>query len=359
MIHPSHASEIMPRSRTSPTRSRSIKEADRPLRIAIVGAGLGGLACACALQQSCAGAGVAITVFERQSCIDDGYGGEIELRCEGPSALNELCGPSTWELLRASSNSSRPYSVPIRCVRRLLADRLHCGTIIYGAAVARQLQASVPGKNSADHTSMVHGVLADGSVTAAFDLFIDASGLAALPPPSPPHGTRATRNAGMSTTTDAYDLRISDASLAIGDARLARRGGRNTLLGLWGSIVDGVRRNRHGGDDALRDGVALGRILGECALRGRRPKDAGRFSRGCYPCLRESRGGAHLDADVERHSPRVKVWAQPTDPRVALRWVRGLLLLLSTWALIGALLGKRWEATRATPIAQFAYAIQR
>ena len=210
----------------------------------------------------------------RQSCIDDGYGGEIELRCEGPSALNELCGPSTWELLRASSNSSRPYSVPIRCVRRLLADRLHCGTIIYGAAVARQLQASVPGKNSADHTSMVHGVLADGSVTAAFDLFIDASGLAALPPPSPPHGTRATRNAGMSTTTDAYDLRISDASLAIGDARLARRGGRNTLLGLWGSIVDGVRRNRHGGDDALRDGVASAGSLAS-ALEREKTKGCG------------------------------------------------------------------------------------
>ena len=262
---------------------------DGPLRVGIIGAGLGGLACACALQQSEASA--TITVFEQQKSIDDGDGGEIELRRAGPSVLNELLGSAdAWSRLRAESNSPRRWSVPIRSVRRCLAAELarSGGAMQYGVEVARLVQEEASfadGTPPAESQRPTHGELADGTVTGAFDFVVDARGFLgrrSLTSPS----RRATSSRSTADGADRERLganrfhgmpscavrgyRASDAHAAIGDATVARccndRGG---LVGTIGSILLGVRRDRHGGDDALRGGAALGRMLGECAARGR------------------------------------------------------------------------------------------
>ena len=172
-------------------------------RVAIVGAGLGGLACACALSRS-----TDVTVYERDSDIDQGDGGELQLR--GMAATFAALGLS-WDDLRALSRSPRECSIPLRALRHALIGRLRHGTVRFGACVVDL----TPTITEADH--LTPGPLrchfSDGSTSErAFDIVVDAGGLG--PPLS-----RA-RTGQMHPTARV----AADAHAAIGDARLARMG---------------------------------------------------------------------------------------------------------------------------------------
>ena len=199
------------------SRSRSLSRRGR-LRVAIIGAGIGGLSCACTLKLF----GVEVAVFESGDSIDDGAGGEIALQSAN-AVLTALGMPDAWSALREQSRSHRPNSVPVRALRRALSSQLERGTIRFGIRWVEHLGEE-------------------------FDVIVDASGL------GPP---------------------VADAHAAIGDARQARR-----PLGLDRLLFD-LRRFRYGGDDALSDGLALGQRLGEAhtlivkdqprVLRGKQP----------------------------------------------------------------------------------------
>ena len=228
------------------------------MRVAIVGASFSGLACACKLQQF----GVGVTVYEQEASVDDGLGGEIELRC-GTAAIAAV-GLSWNELRSASRSCHHHHSIPIRAIRHALIQQLLPGTVRFGHGVIectaacthadRSLQplrkrgrAKHPHAMEIDpsHRRVVCHFTDGTSSQEEFDMVVDASGL----------------KRGL----------MSHA--AIGDARLAQ-------LGWWTSLCGGtqVRRYRHGAVDALKDGVLLGTILGERA------------------CWRQRRQGIMLDS---------------------------------------------------------------
>ena len=95
---------------------------------------------------------------------------------------------------------------------------------------------------------------------------------------------------------------------------------------MLGSIIDGVRRNRHGGDDALREGAALGRLLAEHStplLPGVTGADghgrlvlSGAPPTQCSSSLQQGSGGLRVLRIAKR-----RPLAEPTDPHAALRWL--------------------------------------
>ena len=301
----------MTRKQQSPARERHTEAgaaADR-LSVAIVGAGLGGLACACAMQQRAPSA--VVTVYEQQQSIEAGYDGEIELRRAGPQVITSICGPHAWMNLRAKSHSPRPYSVPIQSIRQMLARRLRRGTARFGLEVARVVR-----QRRAESPRGVSFLLIDSNCRelGAFDYVIDASGLG---------GGRMLdqlRPGGSTVQGDGWQDATVDA--AIGDAGTARRG-----AGMLGSILDGVRRNRHGGDDALREGAALGKLLAEHStpllLLGVAGADgngrlvlSGAPPTQCSSSLQQGSGGLRALKIAKR-----RPLAEPTDPHAALRWL--------------------------------------
>lgn len=300
----------MPRKHGSPA---PVHHRHPSIKVGIVGAGLSGLACACSL-----GGFASVVVFERQLSIEEGYGGEIELR-GAAELLDRLCGPSTWSELRSQSNSLRPSSVPVQAVRRVLYDALHPSTVVcFGVAAVCPVQDGTRAGLQLQPTRLL---LSDGRLSQPFDVLIDAGGLdgtlqCALP--SDQVGKSSTSDVGQRSACRAsaavaaaaaadHGIRVADAHAAIGDSRAARRKAESFPFGVgWlRKLVMGVRRNRHGGSDALRDGAALGDHLGRSALSGTFSSNAifGTLY-ACEGCRRSS---------------------QPSDPRQAMR---GLLLLL-------------------------------
>lgn len=229
------------RRRRSKDASGSLPSTSGTLSTAIIGGGIGGLACACVLQRM----GAPVTVYERDSSIDAGQGGEIQL----PNAAAALYSierltdeSSAWEALRAKSRSPRDHSVPIRALRSWLACQLRCGTIQYSTEVVDLLQ-SPDGSTGC--------VYADGRFPQPYDVVVDAGGLS-----SPLF--RSSRGHHQATRHEFGQSKKAHA--AIGDAQAARASGLRSLL-------LGIRRNRYGGDNALREGVALGALLGGLVTR--------------------------------------------------------------------------------------------
>ena len=234
--------------RSSPSRGRR-PPTTTSASVAVIGAGFGGLACACALQRATGQTSkraVSVKVFEKALDRNNSIRGEIHLP-NAEKVLSILGLRAEYDRLRASSRSDRAHSVPIQDAKDVLASSLRSGTLRYGVQVIaiHRLQA---GKSSCE--------LADGKLEV-FDVIIDASGLLA----EPLHGAHA----------------------AIGDARAAR-----------GILYMGFRRLRYGADDALQDGAALGAALVASASATRfHPSSlhAALSSPACarYVCVRERR----------------------------------------------------------------------
>lgn len=204
-------------------------------RVAIVGAGFGGLTCACALQQH----DFSVDVFEQASSLEcPTEGGEINL----PSARRvfealNLC--STWDSLRASSLSPRLHSVSKAAVKRALASNLRAGTVIFGTCVVSVEQQT-------DNSCSCTCTCASGQ-RRDYSLVIDAGGLLCAQ---------------------------LHAHAAIGDARASRS---LSFMG-W-------RRLKYGADDALCDGLDLGMRLSA----QQRPHHLTRETLGRYECKRQRR----------------------------------------------------------------------
>jgi len=254
--------------RTRPRASRSPPRRDAAVpgtvRIAIVGAGLGGLACACTLKKD----GVDAIILEADASIDAGRGGEIQLRstvivsnelsdCSQsvahirassslPFSRSQILTVRTWMRLRAASQSLRSSSIPIRALRKELAQQLRSDAIRFGKKVIDL----VP-----DETARVRCVFADGDESEPFDVIVDAGGL------NPAFVQGPGIDPGKERCSCIASQPVFDAHATIGDARLARQHGPGGLLCSWWRL-------RNGGDDALADGVGLGKLLGEQAKLG-------------------------------------------------------------------------------------------
>lgn len=219
----------------------------RPLRVAVVGAGYGGLACACALQ--CTPSRAQVTVYERDDSIDRGLGGEIELRGAAVVEVLQQLG-LTWQDLRSLSRSPRSNCVPVRALRHALRNALSEHAVVrYGVRVVR-LTAAVTTDSPFDCRSYAGPLylhFEDGTRSQhPADLVIDGGGLGVPLKPAHDGNTFFLPKCG-----GGAHHRIMDAHAAIGDARTARVG--------W--LPDFVRRYRHGAVGALSDGLELGTRL--------------------------------------------------------------------------------------------------
>jgi len=129
---------------------------------------------------------------------------------------------------------------------------------------------------------LVHCHCADGSVARGFDAVVDASGFrpALL-------GTRLVH--------EWHSLYAGDAFAAIGDARGAQKGWIRSLFFGW-------RRYICGGDDALNEGLELGRLLGEAAASLRQGEGTALLLRR-LSCTRFACNGRVFDGTRRIHQP--------------------------------------------------------
>ena len=183
------------------------------LRVAIIGAGFGGLALARALHE----AGVGARVYEQDESLNHVLvGGELRV----PSAERTLAAlglEAEWWALRATA--TQPDCLPLQGLKDVLAMSLSDGQLECGRRIV-SLTTTCAGELRLE--------FADGA-TAAADLAVVASGMAA---------PRVSRDALRHTA-------------AIGDARWAQR--------QWWDL--GARRIREGADMALVEGLELGELL--------------------------------------------------------------------------------------------------
>lgn len=208
------------------------------LRIAIVGASFGGLACARALQTP-GGAHVQVDCFEVDCALNaGGEGGGITIP-GAPEVLSRLGLHVTWDMLRVQCSSARPFAVPLQDLKQAIANALTTGTIQFGVRVVEVVERTEP-----QPLRQFHCKCDDGRVRGPYDVVVDATGL----------------------------FQPLDAQAAIGDALVARGG--------WWQF-GGVRRIRAGADNALKEGVDLGEGLRE----GRYSPD----NLGRYACQRQKR----------------------------------------------------------------------
>ena len=251
-------------------------------------------------------------VFECSSSIDRGDGGEIQLRA-AKAVLHALGMPSSWSKIRGQSRSRLPDSVPIRAIRHAMVQQLTPGTVHFGMRIVH-----MQGQTHLCHTAttstvedMEHARHVDtgGAAVGAFDVIVDASGL----------GSSLTRTCGVHHGAPRW-VQLADAHAAIGDARQARRpvGLSRFLQSAW--------RLRYGGDDALHDGMQLGRRLGEmyrrlgdCSCRCPNPVHC---EHACLPVQ-------HLEHWIGEYASRgARRALKPTEPRWLLLGFAVLLLLL-------------------------------
>ncbi|MCK7624834.1 FAD-dependent monooxygenase [Streptomyces sp. RS10V-4] len=208
-------------------------------RIAIIGAGPGGLLCARILQRY----GVPVTVWERDlGPVGPAPGGSLELRATGGRALRAAgladafraaswpAGPETrllaptGEVLReeaAGPGAAERRGIGRRELRRLLLAALAPGTVRWGAYL-RTLHPRGGGR---------HQAVFDDGRSAAFDLVIGADGTWSRVRPllsdATPH------HSGVSyaeTALDDVDTRHPGAAELVGRGTLLALSGREGLL---------------------------------------------------------------------------------------------------------------------------------
>lgn len=220
--------------------------------MAIIGGGFGGLACARALQLARdSSTSLSCHVFEQCDSSAASETGEILL----PSAdavLHSLGLGEQWERLRREAKSPRANSLPRRALLCALINSLQPGTLVCGVSIVDVIV--MPGERwccKCADGSTPREPTALRALRKPFDLVIDAGGL----------------------STPASIL----AHAAVGDARKAR-------VPLICSLPVLARRIAYGADDALREGAALGAILGAAVRTGELSPRLG-----CYRCRRTRR----------------------------------------------------------------------
>ena len=200
------------------------------LRVAIIGAGFGGLATARALQE----AGVGARVYEQDETLDQVWvGGELRV----PSAKRTLAAlglEAEWRALHATA--THPDCLPLQGLRDVLAMSLNDGHLECGRRIV-SITTNCAGELRLE--------FADGAVAAA-DIAVVASGMTA---------PRVSRDALRHTA-------------AVGDARWAQR--------RWWDL--GSRRIRQGADMALVEGLELSDRLVRSGLGSHAPLDLGIFA---------------------------------------------------------------------------------
>ena len=318
---------------------RAPTDSGRPLSVGIIGAGLGGLTCARVLQSR----GVRVKVFEHDLSIEAGRGGEIQLR-EAESVLRRLGYPSTtWAKLRALSRSSKPYSVPVRALRRQLLHGLHAGTINFGCTVRHMVGTwdERLGQDIAKEIGLF--VLRRGDQASQplaevqhWDVIIDASGLSSENSFSVLYHNQPVVGdpKGMLHQGVLGDVRWADAHAGIGDARLARRRGFGALVGTWW-------RNRYGGDVAMNDGLELGQRLGKHAQLTAQELESASMDSASADSIDKLRRPFAIDEPFACRS--VKSRQRPTNPTVALLCIG----FLSTAGIIAQVSVHMWSGPGA------------
>jgi threonine dehydrogenase-like Zn-dependent dehydrogenase len=246
---PQRSPQTIHRLHHSPSfRGRRMYQASRGgRRVAIVGAGFGGLTCAAALLLRGPKSRWDVEVFEQAEALDDDReGGEISLE-DAPEVLDSLGLRADWDVLRDQSRSPRAYSVPKQAMRRLLAKPLRYGNIHFSTQIIKVINAS---------DARWQCESADGHIWGPFDMVVDASGL----------------------------LGSITANAAIGDARLARHHWWHRL-----------RHFRYGANDALKDGLELASMLGA------EPSSCERLGKfGCWERERRSANKPTSREDIRR-----------------------------------------------------------
>ncbi|MGA5821777.1 FAD-dependent oxidoreductase [Kitasatospora sp. NPDC094028] len=212
----------------------------RDPRIAIVGAGLGGLTCARVLQQR----GRAVTVFEREASADARpQGGTLDMHADtGQAALrsaglldrfHDLARPEgdEWRVLDPataavlthqgpSADGGRP-EIDRGQLRGLLLDSLTEGTVRWGHAVSRAVPQADGGCR----------LLFDDGTAEDFDLVVGADGAwsrvrPALSPATPAY----TGVSFVETGFDHCDTRHPDLARLVGNGSMLAKGAGRSLV---------------------------------------------------------------------------------------------------------------------------------